>query len=165
MTVQRLVVPEARLLMRLLLLGAAAASLLLFTTDAEARRCGHGQIKRVSLGICVGRSSRAARGFVRTSLGRHHSRHHFRHRHSIRRHYREPVALEPEELPDDVKAAPMKTQERVERSGKTDRAPQAPPEEAPDVVSIPTGISGSLLMRPPVSKTFDWLQRSTGGNP
>lgn len=140
----------------MLLAGTAAVSILLgFADNAEARRCAHGQIKRVSLGICVGRTSRAARGFVHP--GRRHSH---RQRRFVRRHHHHsaPVALEPEELPDEVQVKPpppqAKIQERVERSGKEGKLPVL--EEAP-TLDIPMGITGSLLMRPPARRPFDWL--------
>lgn len=166
MTVQRLVVPETRRMRRGLLWVAVLASLLFWSDTAEARRCGHGYIKRVSLGICVGRSSRAARGFV--ASGRRQSRYYLRHRHFVKHRHVAPVAVEPDELPDDVMVTPStKSQERIERSGKAARLP-AVPEEAPATVELPVGISGSLLMRPPVQKSFDWLStehQRPGGSP
>jgi hypothetical protein len=68
------------------------------------------------------------------------------------------MAVEPDELPDEVKVSP-KIQERIERAAKGDRQPQAPPvEDTPEpLVELPVGITGSLLMRPPAPKSFEWL--------
>jgi hypothetical protein len=129
--------------------------------DAEARRhCGHGQFFRVSLGQCVGARSRAARGFHRTGLsGRHSLRRRHAHRYRLLRARHRiplPVAVEPDETPDEVMVTP-KLQERVERAAKGARLPSA---ETPETSELPVGITGSVLMRPPISKTFEWLSPS-----
>ena len=160
-------VPEAKT--RLAAVLAAVAFFSLQSPDkAEARsHCGHGMIYRVSLGQCVSARSRAARGFhhFRTGVlsGRYSFRHHAR-RQRISSHRRgrhriaPPVAVEPDELPDEVLTSP-KIQERVERAIKSDRLPQAPAEPEPSV-ELPVGITGSLLMRTPAPKSFEWLSPS-----
>ncbi len=157
-------VPEAKT--RLAALLAAVAFFSLQSPDeAEARsHCGRGMIYRVSLGQCVSARSRAARGFHHLRTGGLSGRYHHarRQRISSRRHGRHriapPVAAEPDELPDEVLTSP-KIQERVERAIKSDRLPQAPAEPEPSI-ELPVGITGSLLMRTPAPKSFEWLSPS-----
>lgn len=153
-------------------LAAMLALVIIITSPepAQARRhCGHGSFYRVSLGQCVSARSRAARGFHHRTGGLS-GRSSFRHparrlRIVIRRHGRHriapPEATEPAELPDEVLMKPSpKIQERIERAAKGDREPQAPPlvEDTPEPsIELPVGITGSLLMRPPAPKSFEWL--------
>jgi hypothetical protein len=155
-------VPEAKT--RLAAVLAAVAFFSLQSPDeAEARsHCGHGMIYRVSLGQCVSARSRAARGFHRRTGGLSGRYHHAkRQRIFSRRHGRHriasPVATEPDELPDEVLTSP-KIQERVERAVKSDRLPSAT--EPEPSIELPVGITGSLLMRTPAPKSFEWLSPS-----
>ena len=136
-TVKIFVVPETKLPLAVVL--AVAALVLSPIPEAEARHCGHGYIKRVSLGICVGARSRAARGSVHRASGRHH----------FGRRYRR------ETLPREVE---VEVRERVERTKKSARLPVPAPSEAPSVADeLPLDIPGSLLMRPSAHRLFDWL--------
>jgi hypothetical protein len=131
-------------------------ALLLFAYPAEARRhhrqCPHGQILRVSLGQCVGARSRAAWGFQRAPGPRLHRP--YKHRH------RKPVQIaDPDEgdMPDEVQA-PVKGQDRVASSGKAAKLPVRAPEAPVEDTSLSVeGISGSILMKLPLVKSFEWL--------
>lgn len=122
---------------------------------AEARHrhriggsCPSGMIKRLSLGVCVSKRSRAARGFVerahlRRAPGRHLSHHRYAAKH---------VDVG---VPEAESPPVEKSQDRIERSRKSDKNPAS----EVDTTELPVGIPGSLLMRPPVVMKFDW------GNP
>lgn len=142
---------EAKMPPSKLALMLAFAAFIAFPTEAaEARHrhhsgaCPSGMIKRLSLGVCVSKRSRAARGFVvRAHLRRTSGRHLF-HRY-IARH-------QPEAAPPPEAEAPVeKYQDRIERSQKTDKA-----SSSVSATELQWGIPGSLLMRPPAATRFHW---------
>jgi hypothetical protein len=57
---------------QLILMALLLVSVSMFPAEAAAQRCGHGYIRRVSMGICVSKRSRLAMGFVKAA---HTSRH------------------------------------------------------------------------------------------
>jgi hypothetical protein len=141
---------------------SSAALLLLLTTTAEARyhhyhrssHCGQGQIKRVSMGICVSKGSRLARGF--TGYVRHsrqlanNSRRYQRHN-TPRVEYSEPTKQEDR--------APLTVVERVNRAAKQDRSEvnRAPVEPAP----VPLSPFPSTIDTTP--KRLFWMLPPAGG--
>lgn len=130
---------------------------LFLVVPAEAKTCGHGMIKRVSLGICVGIHSRAARGFYHPS-----GRHPLPLRHERRKGHR-PVIVEPPEetTSDEVRTTPnwRKFQGKVgdDAPEKVERGDKASKETTEMPYDLPLGIAGSLLMRrpPEPGSTFD----------
>jgi hypothetical protein len=128
-------------------LACALAVLLAIAGPAEARhghRCGPGYIKRLSLGICVSKRSRLARGYVWVSAPRQY----------VRRHHR--ITF-------------RERQPEVEAAKKGDRLPIEPLEEripsedellpidkpAPPEPELP--LPNSLLLRKVPVQPFSWF--------
>jgi hypothetical protein len=142
--------PMGQLILMVLLL----VSVSILPAEAEAQRCGHGYIRRISMGICVSKRSRLAMGFVKAA---HTSRH--------GRRYHVAVALTPEPVrPSRQETLRRHEEPRLSVPGPEPRpvtGPEPLPVPAPDVgpaiVDLPFSIHGSILMQPPPTRAFGWL--------